>query len=182
MTTPSEPWSTEDPIGSYASTWRRVMGDPRGFFDTLSPASPLPPALVFALVSFAIGGVGFMLFGGGVKGFLGLIALGALRVIVGSAIATWIAQQVFEGRGDYEATFRVLAYSSAVVVFVGLPVVKYFAAIYGAYLLILGLAKAHAFDTVRSLLTVMLSVAVGLVALYALNLGGCMVEANPLLR
>lgn len=181
MTSPSE-WSPQDPIGSYAATWQRVMADPRVFFEELSPGSPLPPALVFALVSFAIGGIGFMLFGGGIKGFLGLIALGALRVIVGSAIAAWIAQQVFEGRGDYESTFRVLAYSSAVAVFVGLPVVKYFAAIYGAYLLIIGLAKAQAFDTVRSLLTVMLSVAVGLVALYALNLGGCMVEVNPLLR
>lgn len=182
MTTPSEEWSAPDPVGSYASAWRRVMADPRTFFESPAASGGLQGELVFALVSFAIGGVGFMLFGGGLKGFLGLIALGALRVVVGSAIATLIAQQLFEGRGDYEATFRVLAYSSAVAVFIGLPVIKYFAAIYGAYIVILGLAKAHAFDTVRALLTVFLAIVVGFVVLYALNLGGCVYHSNPLLR
>ncbi len=182
MTTPTEEWSSQDPIGSYASTWQRVMSDPRGFFDGLAPSSELQPALVFALISFAFGGIGFLLFGGGLGGFFGLVALGALRVVVGSAIVAWIAQQVFEGRGDYEATFRALAYSSAVAVLIGLPIVKYFAAIYGVYLLILGVAKAHSFDTVRALLTILLAVLTGLVAMYALGLGGCFVEANPLLR
>jgi hypothetical protein len=182
MTTAAEEFDPQDPIGSFAGTWQRVIREPRAFFDALPVAGGLRAPLVFAAICLGIGSFGFMIFGGGIRGFVGLMVIGLIRLFVGSAIVALIAQQLFEGRGDYEATFAALSYSTAVAVFVGIPVVKYFAALYGAYLVILGLAKVHAFDTVRALLTAVASVATGLVIMHALHLGACFHRVNPLLR
>jgi len=182
MTTAAEEFDPQDPIGSFASTWRRIVREPRSFFDTLPTAGGLRAPLAFAAICLALGGFGFMIFGGGIRGFVGLLAIGLIRLFVGSAIVALIAQQLFEGRGDYEATFRVLGYSTAVAVFIGIPVVKHFAALYGAYLVVLGLAKAHSFDTVRALLTAVASIATGLVIMHALHLETCIHRLNPLLR
>lgn len=181
-TTASGEFDTQDPTGSFFATWRKVVLEPRSFFEALPAAGGLQPSLVFALVCLAFGAFGFLIFGGGIKGFAGMLLIGVLRVFVGSAIVTLIAQQLFDGKGDYEATFRVLSYSTAVAVFVGIPVLKYFAALYGGYLVILGLARAHCFDTVRALLTAVLAVTVGCVVLHALHLGGPMHRINPLMR
>jgi hypothetical protein len=182
MTTAAEEFDPQDPIGSFATTWQRIVREPRSFFEAMPAAGGLRPPLAFAAICLAIGGFGFMIFGGGIRGFVGLFAIGLVRLFVGSAIVALIAQQLFEGRGDYEATFRVLGYSMAVAVFIGIPVVKHFAALYGAYLVILGLAKAHSFDTVRALLTAAAAIATGLVIMHAFHLGTCIHRLNPLLR
>jgi hypothetical protein len=182
MSTVAEEFDPKDPVGSFAGTWQRVMLEPRAFFDALPPAGGLQPPLVFAVICLAIGGFEFMLFGGGIKGLAGLLVLGTIRLFVGSAIVAFIAQQIFEGRGDYEATFRVLAYTSAVAVLIGIPIVKYFAAIYGAYLVILGLGRAHAFDNTRAFLTLLATAFVGIVIVHALGLWGIAHRVNPLFR
>ena len=108
--------------------------------------------------------------------------LGLARLFIGSAIFTLVAQSLFDGKGDYEATFRAIGYSTAVAVAIGIPVIKYFAALYGLYLIIIGLARMHGFDTVRALSTTLLSLAVACVIVYAVGLGGCVASVNPLLR
>jgi hypothetical protein len=180
MTTASAEFDPKDPIASFVANWQRVLLEPRAFFEGL-PEGGLEPPLLFALICLAIGGFGFMLFGGGIKGFLGVLLIGMLRLFAGAVIVSLIAQKLFDGRGDYEATFRVLSYSTAVAVVIGIPVIKYFAALYGFYLVILGLARAHSFDTVRAMLAVLSSVFVGMVIIHALCLGGWMHRHNPLL-
>ena len=175
-------FDAKDPIGSFASTWQKVVFEPREFFDSLPPAGGLQPPLVFALISLAIGAFGFMIFGGGIRGFLALVIVGVARLFIGAAIVALVAQYLFDGRGDYEASFRVLAYSAAVAVVIGIPIIKYFAALYGAYLVIIGLSKAHAFDTVKALLTMLVSLFVGMVLVHALFMERLVHRANPLLR
>jgi hypothetical protein len=182
MATAAAEFEPKDPIASFGVTWKRVMLEPRAFFEALPAAGGLQPPLVFAAICLTIGGIEFMLFGGGVRGLFGLLVIGLLRLFVGTAIVALVAQQLFEGRGDYEATFRAIAYSTAVVVLIGLPVFKYFAALYGAYLVIVGVAKAQSFDTVRALLTVLASAFAGLVIVYALGLGQWVCRVNPLFR
>jgi hypothetical protein len=182
MTTASPEFDPNDPVASFGATWKRVILEPRAFFESLPPAGGLQPPLAFAAICLAIGSIGFMVFGGGIGGLLGLFVIGLLRLFVGSAIVALVAQQLFEGRGDYEATFRAVAYSTAIAVGVGIPVVKYFAALYGAYLAIIGIAKAQSFDTVRGLATVIASAFAGLVVVYALGLGHWVGRVNPLLR
>ena len=182
MTTASPEFDSKNPVASFGSTWQRVMLEPRAFFESLPPAGGLQAPLVFAAICLAIGAVEFMIFGGGIRGLFGVFAIGLLRLFVGTAIVALVAQQLFEGRGDYEATFRAVAYSMASVVGIGIPVVKYFAALYGAYLVIVGLAKAQSFDTVRALLTLLASAFAGLLIVYALGLGHWVCRVNPLFR
>jgi hypothetical protein len=108
--------------------------------------------------------------------------IGLVRIFIGAALVVLVATNLFEGRGDYEATFRVLAYSSAVAVLIGLPVIKYFAAIYGAYLVIVGIEKAHGIDAVRAILTLVASAVVGGVIAFALGLWPFLHRVNPLFR
>ena len=172
----------QDPVSSYPSTWQRVVLEPRAFFEGMPSSGGLQPAVLFAAISLTIGGVGFMLFGGGIKGIVLLVMLGIVRLFIGSAIVAFIAQQIFDGRGDYEATFRALAYSNAVMVLIGIPVIKYFAAIYGAYLAIIALGRAHSFDNTRAFLTLLATAVVGTVIVYALGLWGLVSRTNPLFR
>jgi hypothetical protein len=181
MSTASPEFDLKDPVASFGTVWKRVVLEPRAFFESLPPAGLQPP-LAFAAICLGIGAVEFLIFGGGIHGFIGLVAIGLLRLFVGTAIVALVAQQLFEGRGDYEATFRAVAYSMAVVVGIGIPVVKYFAALYGAYLVIVGVAKAQSFDTVRAVLTLLASAFAGLVIVYALGLGHWVGRVNPLFR
>jgi hypothetical protein len=182
MATAGEGFDLGDPLGSFGATWQRILREPRTFFEALPVAGGLQAPLVFAVICLAIGGFGYLIFGGGIGGWIGILLIGLMRLVVGSAIVTLIAQQLLEGRGDYEATFRVLGYSTAVAVFIGIPFLKYFAALYGAYLVIVGLAKAHGFDAGRAMLTAVASAVTGFVIVYALDLGDWMVRVNPLLR
>jgi hypothetical protein len=182
MSTASPEFDLKDPVASFGTVWKRVVLEPRAFFESLPPAGGLQPPLAFAVICLGIGAVEFLIFGGGIHGFIGLVAIGLLRLFVGTAIVALVAQQLFEGRGDYEATFRAVAYSMAVVVGIGIPVVKYFAALYGAYLVIVGVAKAQSFDTVRAVLTLLASAFAGLVIVYALGLGHWVGRVNPLFR
>ncbi len=164
-------FDTNDPVASFTATWRRVILEPVAFFEALPATGGLQPAFLFALICFGVGGIELLVFGHGLTGMIGLVLLGLVRLFVGSAILTLIAQNLFEGRGDYESTFRALGYSSAVAVGVGLPIVKYFAALYGVYLAVIAIAKVHSFDNLRSLATVVAAGVTGFVIAYALGLG-----------
>ena len=177
-----EEFNPNDPVASFTNTWQRVVLDPRGFFDELPPAGGLQAPFLFAMICFGIGGVSFLIFGGGIKGLLALMVLGAFRLFVGSAIVALIAQHLFDGRGDYESTFRALSYSAAPVVVLGIPLVKYVAALYGTYVAIVGIAKAHAFDNTRAVLTFVATAIVGIVIVHAFGLWGLAYRFNPLLR
>jgi hypothetical protein len=71
-----------------------------------------------------------------------------------------IARQLFGGAGDYEATYRAVAYASAPAALLWLPLVKPLVALYSLYLLIVGLERAQGFDTVKAVLTVLLAAVV----------------------
>ena len=184
MSTSSVEFDPQDPVASFTTTWRRIILDPVGFFGELPPAGRLEPPLAFAAICLAIGGVEFAIFyyGVGLKGMIGLVVLGLVRLFIGSAIVTFIAQRIFDGHGDYESTFRALAYTSAVAVAIGLPVVKYFAAIYGAYIAIVALARAHGYDNTRAFLTLVATAFVGFVIVHALGLWHLARAVNPLFR
>jgi hypothetical protein len=182
MTLSSAEFDPKDPVNSFVSVWQRVMLEPRAFFEGLPVTGGLQPPLTFAAICLAIGAFGFMIFGGGLGGFLGLLVIGLIRLFVGSAVVAFIAQQLFDGRGDYEATFRGLAYSIAPVVVIGIPVIKYLAALYATYLVIVAVAKAHSFDTVRAVLTILATAVVVLVLVHAFGLGRWVHRVNPLWR
>ena len=137
------------------------MTDPQGFFLALPLRGGLGNPLAFAALNLGIAGVGFMVSGHGVRIILILLVWGTVRLFIGAAILSLVARKLFEGEGDFEATFRACAYATAPVVLLWVPVVRYLAALYIGYLIIVGLQRAQELDSVKAVLTVVLTAVVG---------------------
>jgi hypothetical protein len=152
-----------DFIYSYGRVWKKIMTDPQGFFLALPLTGGLTNPLLFAVISLALTGVGFIVRGSGVKLALIILLLGVVRLFIGAALLLLIAWKLFEGKGDFEATFRVCAYAAAPVVLLWVPGVRYLAVLYAGYLVILGLQRAQGFDAVKAALTVVLAMIAGVV-------------------
>jgi len=152
-----------DLIYSFGQVWKKVMSDPRGFFPALSLRGGLGNPLAFAAFCLAIAGSGFLLSGRGLGFAVLAVVGGVVRLFIGAALLSLIARTLFEGRGDFEATFRVCAYATAPGVLLWLPGIRYLAALYIAYLVIVGLQRAHEFDSVKAVLTVGVTTIVGIV-------------------
>lgn len=179
---PNEPPGVSlDPPSGFTDTWQRIVTDPRRFFESLSLEGGLQGPLGFAAICIAVGAVEFLIFGGGFRGFFGFLILGLARLFVGSAVILVVAQNLFDGRGDYEATFRAIAYAAAPAVLMGVPVVMYFAALYGAYLAILAIGRAQQIDPPRAFATALSSAIVGVVVTHAFGLWGVVLRSNPLI-
>jgi len=118
--------------------------------------------LAFAAICLAIAGAGFLLGGRGMGFALLVVVGGVVRLFISAALLSLIARTLFEGRGDFEATFRVCAYAAAPVVLLWVPGIRYLAALYIAYLVIIGLQRAHEFDSVKAVLTVGVTTIVGI--------------------
>ena len=96
---------------------------------------------------------------------LWIIVLGLVRAFVGAFVLMVIARQIFRGTGDYEATFRALAYASAPVALLWLPLIRPLVVLYSAFLIIIGLERVQGFDATKSVLTMLLGViSVGAIA------------------
>lgn len=171
----------EDPLNSYPETLKAALGGPKTFFGRLPVAGGLQAPLGFAAANLLIGGLGILLFGGGVKGMLGFF-LWALIVglAVGAALVLLVARELFGGTGDYEATFRGLAYATPPALLIGVPVLQFLAALYWAYLAILGIARAQETDLPHAVLTLLVAKIAGAAVVYGLGLWGLALRVNPL--
>jgi len=159
-----------DFVYSFGQVWKKIMTDPQGFFLAMPLTGGLVNPLVFATLCLLIAGLGFLVSGSKLGLALMLVGLGIVRLFIGAAFLLLVARKLFEGRGDFEATFRACAYAAAPVVLLWVPVVRYLAVLYSAYLLIIGLQRAQGFDSVRAVLTVVL---VGMAGMFlSLPFGG----------
>ena len=86
---------------------------------------------------------------------------GVVRLFNSAALLLLIAQKLFEGKGDFEATFHACAYAAAPVVLLWVPGIRYLAALYIGYLLIVGLQRAQGLDSVKAVLTIALAMIAG---------------------
>lgn len=153
----------ENFVDSFVGVWRRVTTEPRSFFQDMPLSGGLQGPLVFLVVCLAVSALGFLVIGP--RGLaLWFIVAGVLRSFVGAAILMVIARQLFAGAGDYEATYRVVAYASAPVALLWIPFIRPLVTLYSLFLLIIGLERAQGYDAVKSVLTLLLS-AIALVTL-----------------
>lgn len=151
------------PGSSFPETWRRVITDPRGFFADMPQAGGLAEPMTFLAAVAAVNALGRFLvcwcFWGAVWTFVGTIALGFLLAVV----LTLVAQNLFDGRGGFEPTFRVVAYGLAPAVLFWVPRLGILAALYALYLHVRGTERVHALEAVPAVLSVVLAaVATGL--------------------
>jgi hypothetical protein len=150
-----------DFIYSFGQVWKKVMTDPQGFFLAMPLTGGLMNPLLFTAASLTLAGIGFVVSGRGVKLALIVLLWGIVRLFISVALLQLIARKLFDGQGDFEATFRACAYAGAPVVLLWVPGIRYLAALYIGYLLIVGLQRAQEFDSVKAVLTIVLAMIAG---------------------
>ena len=149
-------FQTENFFESFIGVWKRVTTEPRRFFEEMPVSGGLQNPLLFLLACLATCALGFLIVGPRSLA-LWIIVIGLVRAFVGALVLMLIARQMFGGVGDYEATFRGVAYASAPVALLWIPFIRPLIGVYALFLVILGLERVHAFDTVKAALTVLLS-------------------------
>ncbi len=155
---------------SFPGVWRRVMSEPRRFFEDMPLTGGLQSPLIFLLISLAISAVGFLLIGPRAL-VLWVPLVGIVRAFVGALVLMVVAQQAFHGGGDYEGTFRAVAYGSAPVALIWLPIIRPLVVLYALFLIVIGLERAHAFDATKAVLTVLLGAIVLIAVMWTLGWG-----------
>ena len=97
--------------------------------------------------------------------FLVLLPLGiVLGLYVGAAVYHLLVLLFVRPTGTgFEATFRVYAYTSTVVLLSWIPILGYAASLYGLYLSFVGMRELHATTTGRAAAVVLAAVALSLV-------------------
>jgi hypothetical protein len=166
---------------SFPGVWRRVMSEPRRFFEDMPVTGGLQNPLIFLLLCLAISAVGFLLIGPRALA-LWVIVIGLVRAFLGALVLMVVAQQVFRGTGDYEATFRAIAYGSAPVALIWLPLIRPLVLLYALFLIIIGLERVQAFDATKAVLTVLLSAIVLVSLMWVFGVGHMWVPPPMLSR
>lgn len=165
----------QDPLSSYMNTWKKVMVDPRSFFSAMPLAGGYANPLLFLAINGAVSG----LLGGLVsqQTFAGIIfvpAAAAIGSFIGAAILHLFAL-VFASpvSGGYEASWRVVAYSSAIMLISWIPFVGALVALYSVYIQIMGIEQVHATSTGRAIAIVLspLILAILLIVVSILSIG-----------
>jgi hypothetical protein len=81
-----------------------------------------------------------------------------------------VARNVFAAGADFEASYRVVAYASAPLALMWLPLVGSWTFLYTIFLVIVGLERVNGFDAVKSVLTVVLASVVVMVISWTFGL------------
>jgi hypothetical protein len=169
---------TENLFDSFTGVWKRVTTEPRRFFEEMPVTGGLQSPLLFLLICVAISAVGFLLIGP--RGLaLWIIVLGLGRAFVGGFVLMVIARHVFGGTGDYEATFRALAYASAPLALLWLPLIRPLVVLYSVFLIIIGVERVQGFDATKAVLTMLLGVITAGAIVWTLGLGHMWLPPGP---
>ncbi|HYY06015.1 MAG TPA: YIP1 family protein [Candidatus Limnocylindria bacterium] len=147
-------------IEGFPALWQRVVTAPHGFFAEMPLTGGLGEPALFLTLCAAIDAVGHLVVGAGVRAMIGSFVGQLVAAFVLAALLVLVAQNLFEGRGGYEPTFRVVAYAWAPLVVAWLPGVGSLALVYAAYLMLRGLERVQTLDTTRAALTLVISLGV----------------------
>lgn len=151
-----EEFRTEQFAESFIGVWKRVVTDPRGFFQDMPIRGGIQAPLLFLVGCLVLAALGFLVVGP--RGFgLALVFWGAVRSFLYAVVFMLVARNIFAGVGDFEASYRVVAYASAPLALMWLPLVGPLTFLYMIFLVIVGLERVNGFDAVKSVLTVLLA-------------------------
>jgi hypothetical protein len=189
-TTSGGDYNLSDPVNSFADVVRRVLLQPVGFFAGLPRQGNILGPLVFALICVEIsailvglltfvdipGGVTWVLGARGDQGFLAFLGGLVVAPIAGTigvfltALVTHLLVLLVVGSGHagFEATFRIISYSSVTSLLGWIPFVGWIFVLYRLYLATVGIREMHSTTTGRALLVVLLPAIVVLVLVLVL--------------
>jgi hypothetical protein len=171
-----------DLVPSFVQTVREVLFNPVNFFRSIRREgdflNPLLFAIICALISGVLGGILRMIFtlvrGEGFGGAVGSLIANIFLVPIGTAIGLFIGAAIYHllvllivrpSHAGYEATFRAVAYASALQILGWLGyipilgiVVGIAIAIYNVVLSVIGIREMHATTTGRAVAVVLIPV------------------------
>jgi len=151
-----EEFQPEQLADSFPGVWKRVVTDPRGFFADMPIRGGIQSPLLFLVACLVLAALGFLIVGP--RGFgLSLVFWGTVRSFLYAVVFMLVARHVFSGTADFEANYRVVAYATAPMALMWLPLVGSLTFLYTMFLVIVGLERVNGFDAVRSVLTVLLA-------------------------
>jgi len=169
---------TDNLFDSFSGVWKRVTTEPRRFFEEMPVTGGLQAPLLFLVICLA--NRGGRVPADRARGFaFWIIVLGLVRAFVGAFVLMVIARQIFHGTGDYEATFRALAYASAPVVLLWIPLIHPLVVLYLLFLIIIGLERVQGFDATKAVLTMLLAVVTVGAIMWTLGLGHMVLPPGP---
>jgi len=159
-------------LSSLWETWKGVLINPPLFFRQMPREGGFLPPALFMLV--CLGGDGLLkaIFGGGFRGFFSAVVGTTLMTFLVAAVLYLFSTQLFPGKGSYEGSFRILAYTNAVSVFGWIPAVGTLAALYGIYIAARGIMEVFSLDRGKAGVVIILTALVMVVL--SLLLGGGM--------
>lgn len=162
-----------EPVGSFTSTVRNVLSDPKAFFSGIALRGSLKNPLIFGVVCLLVsasleGLVNYLNVPGSESWTTGnspagrardmgtgdILAFGLfgviltplaalLRLYIYSGIVHLLVMLLMQQRRDFEATLRTYCYVSTVALLSWIPFVGWIASGYGVVVLVTGLREVH---------------------------------------
>lgn len=146
---------TANKVINWAQLLKSIVTAPKVFFaDTMLLTGGIAPPLTFYAGVAAVNTFFVLLIGLGnplqaigtaVFTFAFMMAMS----FVSAGITMWLSR-AFGGTGDFEATYRAVAYASGPNVIGWLPILGFFAGVYSLFLMRLGLERAHGLTPQRA--------------------------------
>ncbi|RLA84937.1 MAG: hypothetical protein DRG31_04295 [Deltaproteobacteria bacterium] len=154
---------------SFIAVTKAVLLRPGEFFRVMPTEGGFGPPVAYLGICFAIWAL-----------LRSLILLNPLFILLGiisfffsflgAGILQLVLKKFFGARGNYEATFRVVAYSGAVNLLSWIPFLGFLASLYGLWLKIVGLEAVHGVTKLKAFLAVLISAVIFI--LITLPIGG----------
>ena len=172
MTSPSTPPPSFDPGSTaqgFTDTWRRVVTEPRAFFAEMPQVGGLRDPLLFLGLCAALNALGVMVWHMSLSAAIGTLLRSVLQGVVLAAVATLVAQQLFDGPAGFEPMFRVVAYAAAPLAVAWLPGLGVLAQVYAWLLAIRGVETVQRMDAAKAVMSV--AIGVGLLCYAGIGYG-----------
>lgn len=161
------------------NTFRSIIVSPREFFDAMPLEGGLKDPVLFMLIVSVASSLGILLIT--MKPLQALQEL-IVRILISFVSSAYllVLSRGFGGTGSFEGTYRAFAYASAPMMISWIPFLNLIAAIYGLFLMRLGLERAHGLPTPRAIgvIAIWLVTMIGLAVIIAFMTAATIVRAR----
>jgi hypothetical protein len=142
------------PVKRFIDTWKAVISKPSTFFENMPIKGGYAKPLKFVLICYIPFAIFTAFLYTGISGILFaplFLLSGIIGVFILSAVVH-LGVRIFANQNNkgFEATTRIISYTSAVVVFTWVPVVGFIPGIYGIYIGLKGLINVHKTTRIRA--------------------------------
>ncbi|RLB07652.1 MAG: hypothetical protein DRG50_02105 [Deltaproteobacteria bacterium] len=157
-------FDTKDFINSFVGVAKTVLTRPSDFYQNMPTTGGFSQPVTFLAICLGVSGIlAAIIMGGNPFIFFKFLLIGLAFSFVGAGVLHFIAQKFFAGRGEYEGTYRVVAYAGAVDLLAWIPFLGVLAGLYGFYLQVVGLERVQGITKGQAFLTILISLAIYLI-------------------